>query len=200
MNRLGFGENMPSSGAGYLQVKNAKEQVQFRIAQTPAYSGKHFFQLEEGWDIQKCPRINDQEECEYCELYFKAKAEEKKLKDTDAEAAKKWTNKAREYQVSVTFYFPILNRNTGKFTVLQTTQGVRNKINAIAETGVDVFGREFILMNTGSKVPNDKYSVTQVDSADVKPLSEDEEAELVKAQEYDMDQINDGASAREESD
>ena len=95
-------------------------------------------------------------------------------------------------KVSITFYFPVLNREEGKFGILQTTRGVRNKINEFYENGTDVFSKDFVLRNTGSDSPKDLYSLTIVDSSDTPPLTEEEEEELKKAKEFDMSTINDG--------
>lgn len=199
MQTLNFGEQLPSSGNMYLRVKQKGDKITFRLAQNPAYVGKHFMTKPDGsWDVQGCPRINSQEECENCEAYFSGMAESKKLKETDAEAAKQIERDARKYSCAITFYFPVLNRDTEAFGVLQTTQGVRNKLNAQHEAGVDVFKKDWILMNTGSTNPNELYSLIPVDSADSKPLSEKETAEFEKAKEFDIMQINDGASQSDE--
>lgn len=200
LNTLSFGEDMPSSGNMYLRVKQKGDKVQFRIAQNPSYIGKHFLKKEEGWDVPSCPRINQQEECLNCEEYFKLMAEAKKFADTDKKKSEEFKKSARAFQPSTTFYFPILNRETGKFAVLQTTMGVRNKLNEFHESGVDVFKKEFVLRNTGSESPRDLYSLTIVDSADTEDLTEEEEIELINAQAYDMGKISDGSSSDESFD
>lgn len=201
---LAFGESMPGQGNLYLRVKKKGDQIQFRLAQNPTFVGKHFIEKETGWDVPGCPRINSQEECERCDLFFKAKAELKKLeatKPTDPESLetiKRLKNDVRQYGATVTFYFPILDRGTGRFGILQTTSGVRNKLNAQHEAGVDVFKKDWILRNTGSDNPNELYSLIPVDSADTKPFTEEEEAEFKKAQEFNPTEINDGASQADE--
>lgn len=199
MKSINFGEQLPSSGNIFLKVKQKGDQIRFRIAQNPVYSGKHFLLKENGgWDIQSCPRVNDGEECDKCELYFKGMAEAKKLRDTDPEESKKIEKEARVYSCAITFYFPVLNRDTESFGILQTTQGVRNKINLQHEAGVDVFKKEWILRNTGSTNPNEIYSLVPVDSADVKQFSEKEALEFEKAKNFDLMQINDGSSQTDE--
>jgi hypothetical protein len=201
MNSLEFGQDMPSAGNMYLRVKQKGDFVQFILGQKPSYVGKHFMEKENGWDVTSCPRINDNgEKCELCDLFFKAKAQEKKLKDAKApqDEIDTASKEARKYSCAITFYFPVLDRTTGKFGVLQTTQGVRSKINEFHENGTDVFAKEFILRNTG-KVGKDRYSLTMVDSADAKELTPEDMQEWQKAKEYDMNLINDGASQTDES-
>lgn len=205
-NTLEFGQALPSQGSMYLRVKNVGEYIQFRIGQNPTYVGKHFMQKENGWDVTGCPRVNSQEDCEICDLYFKAMAEAKKLQgdkkeaDLDAATAKKVKDikeSARPYGCSITFYFPVINRDTGKFGILQTTSGVRNKINEFHENGTDVLSKEFVLRKTDKK-GRDLYSLTIVDSADAKTMSPEDLVEYEKAQSYDMSSINDGLSQSDE--
>jgi hypothetical protein len=118
----------------------------------------------------------------------KFKAAEK-VDDDNAEV-KRMRQDARKYAVAIQFYFPILNRNDGKFAILQVTNGVRNKFNAQFENGVDVMNKEWILSNTGSASPAERYSLSLVDSADVKKLSPEEEEEFAKAKAYDLSQIS----------
>lgn len=195
---LAFGEQLPSAGNIYLKVKQKGDKVQFRIAQNPSYIGKHFIQKEDGWDVPGCPRINSQEECEMCELYFKGMAEAKKYKENDEKKYKELEKEVRKYKCSITFYFPVLNRDTEAFAILQTTQGVRNKINEIFESGVDIFKKDFILRNTGSDSPRDLYSVVAIDSADTKPLTDKEKQEFEKAKTFDMETLHDGLTTPEE--
>lgn len=199
-NTLDFGQDMPSTGGMYLKVKEKGDTIQFLIAKAPTYVGKHFLRKEDGWDVPGCPRINSQEDCDYCVKFFKAMAELKKLKEAKAPEAewKPLETEARKWGASTTFYFPVLDRATGKFGILQTTQGVRNQINAYHENGTDVLSKEFILRNTG-KPGKEKYLVTVVDSADTKDLSNEEVDEYAKAQAFDPSVINDGASNSDES-
>ncbi len=194
---LAFGQNMKSSGNFYVRVKEKGDQIIFRIAQAPAYSGKHFQQKEQGWDVTDCPRINNETECETCETYFQLMGEAKKIKDVDKTKYEKTVGEARRFNVAVAFYFPVLNRDTEEFAILQTTQGVRNKINEFHENGTKVFERDWILRNTGA-VGKDRYSVAPVDSADSDPLTDKEKVELKKAQDFDIQSINEGGVNQDE--
>lgn len=198
---LGFGQKLPSSGNTFLRLKGKGEKVQFKIAQEPVYDGKHFMQLsdpdtgEVKWEVTECPRIASGEECNYCEQYFEIMAMVKKFKqaekvDDDNAEVKRMRQDARKYAVAISHYFPILNRNDGKFAILQITNGVKNKFNAHFENGIDVMAKEWILSNTGSASPAERYSLSLVDSADVKPLTPEEEEEFAKAKAYDLSQIS----------
>jgi hypothetical protein len=202
MNNLAFGDNMPSAGNMYLRMKEKGDQIQFRLAQDPVYTGKHFTQKEDKtWDVVGCPRINAQEECDMCNLFFAAKAEQKKLKEAKDPTLQEQIDgldvECRKFNPSTTFYFPVLNRDTGKMGVLQTTMGTRNKINEFHEAGTDVFTKDFVLRNTG-KPGKERYSLTIVDSADTAVFTPEEEVEFEKAKSYDTMQINDGSSQSDE--
>lgn len=196
MQSLDFGQKMPSQGGNFIRVKNAGESVTFRIAQPPVYTGKHFLTTEDGkWNVVTCPRINENEECEHCKAYFDIMAQAKEAEaQGDKGASEELKKEARRggRQVSIEFYFPVLNRDTGHFGILQTTFGVRNKINEKFENGVKIYERDFVLKNTGSKSPRDLYLLDVVDSADSKPLTEDEMLELQKAKDYDLSRISSG--------
>lgn len=193
MKTLDFGSQLPSQGNFYIRLKEKGDQITFRLAQQPAYSGKHFMQTENGWDVSNCPRINNEEHCDTCDLYFKGMAESKKLKEASPEKAKETENEARKFKVAISFYFPVLDRGNEEFKIFQTTLGVRNRINELFESGFKIFDRDIVVRNTGSASPKDRYSVAPVDSADSNPLSEKEEEELKKAKLFDINEVNDGS-------
>lgn len=209
MNTIDFDSDMPSAGSLYLRVKEKGDQLQFRIAQNPGYEGKHFLQFtdpdtgEIKWEVPSCPRINDNSDCEYCDLFFAAKAEQKKLeamKPTDKESLDKiegLKKEARKYGAATTFYFPVLNRTTGKMGILQTTGGVRNKVKEFHDNGTNIFEKDFVLRNTG-KPGKERYALTMVDSADTAKFTDEEKAEYEKAQNFDLNTINDGSSQTDE--
>jgi hypothetical protein len=191
-----IGTPLPRSGGQFLRMKNAGDKVQFRIAQEPVFEGKHFMKTESGWDVTGCPRINENDSCELCDKFFSIKADEKKAKEIkDDASAKLLGNEARKYAVAIAYYFPILNRDTGKMTILQTTAGVKNEMDKKAGDGVKVFERDWVLRNTGSESPKDRYSLTVVDSAETKKIEGDEMAEFAKALNFDVLKINSGNTA-----
>lgn len=199
MIKLGFGEERPQSKGKYFRVKEKGDTITFRIAQEPVYTGQHFFRNGDGWDVPECPRINGGGDCEHCEKFFEAKALEKKAKEAkDSEAEKEASSIARHFSPSVTYYFPVLNRLTEEFVVLQTTEGVRNKINELFLAGTKVMERDLTLTNTG-KEKKDKYAVAVVDSSDSKEFTDKEKEEFEKAKEYDTSSINTGKGAQDES-
>lgn len=205
-NTLDFGAKLPSKGNQYLQVKEKGDKIQFRIAQSPTYTAKHFLQTDDGWDITLCPRINDQAECDKCELYFEAQGQIKKLlagrkkeelAQDEVKELKGLEGEARKWNAAIQFHFPVLNRQSGEFGILQTTMGVRNKINEFHENGTNVFEKDFVLRNTGG-VGRDRYSVTMVDSADTEDFTEEEVAEYEKAKKFDLNSLGGSSSQDEE--
>lgn len=206
---LAFGQSFPKSGGKFLRLKEKNDFVQFRIAQDPVYDGKHFQQVINaetgglGWDVSDCLRINEGLECELCSKFFEINDLIKKFKEAEKAGdehpeVKKMKTEARKYSASIQFYFPILDRGDGSFKILQTTNGVRNKLNAQYENGIDVKAKEWVLKNTGSTNPNEKYSLSLVDSADVKPLTEDEKEEWEKAKSYDLSQVSKSGGSEED--
>lgn len=205
-NALPFGEQMKStSGGNFLRVKQKGDTIKFRIAQAPVYSGKHFSPLvdketgDKKWDVFPCPRINNGEECETCEQFFKLKAQAKKAKETDDLKLEKDLNtQARNYSVAIQFFFPVLDRGTQEFGILQTTKGVRDRINEAHESGVNVLDKDWVLRNTGSDSPKDLYSIVAMDSKDTPPLTPKEDEEYLKAIAFDLNTINDGGNTQDE--
>jgi hypothetical protein len=192
-----IGTPTPRSGGQFLRMKQAGDKITFRIAQEPVFEGKHFMQAEDGsWTVTSCPRINDNDQCDLCDKFFSIKADEKKAKEIKDEASAKLLGKeARKYAPSTAYYFAILNRDTGKMGVLQTTMGVKNEMDKKAGDGVKVFDRDWVLRNTGSSSPKDLYSLTPVDSSETKKIEGDEIVEFEKALNYDMLKINSGSTA-----
>ena len=191
-----IGEQFNFSNDFYVSVKNKGDSIKFRIANDPVYEGKHFLMTKEGaWDVRLCPRINSDngEECELCNKYFEIIGAAKKYKDIDKDKYEKLRKKARNYNVSIQFYFPIVNRELEKFQILRTTKGVKDKIDRDYLSGVDVTKVDWVLTNTGSKSPRDLYSITRLDSADTKEFSDKEKEEFKKAQEFDMFSIAEGS-------
>lgn len=198
--KLEFGQERPKSQGKFFRVKEKGDTITFRIGQAPVYTGKHFIQKEDGWDVTECERITGGGECELCEKFFKAKAEEKKAHEAgDSETEKKAKGEARKYGASVIYYYSVLNRLTEEATFLQTTEGVHKQINNQFLAGVKILERDLILTNTGSDSPKDRYVIAVVDSADSKELTDKEKEELKKAQEVDLSAINEGKNVKDET-
>lgn len=195
MQRTEFGQDLPRSGGNFIRVKNTNDKVTFRLAQPPVHTGKHFLTTEDGkWNVVGCPRINENEECEHCNEYFNLMRMAKEAEASgDKGAATDLKEQARKNgrQVAIEFYYPVLNRDTGTFGILQTTYGIKKEIDAKYNNGVKVTERDMTLLNTG-KPAAARYSLEVVDSADTQPLSEQEQAEFQKAKDYDTSKINSG--------
>lgn len=198
-----FNTRVQSSSSNFLRLKNTNDEVRFRIAQIPVYMGKHFLQLTDQatgmvkWEVPECPRIATGDECEYCIEFFKVKAKQKRLlagrKPKDLEGADKkefdaLDNEARKVSPTIEHYFAILDRTDGKFKILQTTDGVKNKFITEAEAGTDIMDTEWLLKNTG-QVGVNKYLLKAIDSKHVQTFSPEEEEEWAKACGYDLSQI-----------
>lgn len=194
MQKTEFGQDIPRSGGNFLRVKNAGDKITFRLAQPPVHTGKHFLTDESGkWNVVGCPRINEAEECEYCESYFAIMAEAKEAEakgDKAASDALKETAREGGKQVALQFYYPVLNRDTESFGILQTTYGVKKKIDDMFNNGVKVTERDMVLGNTG-KPAAALYALTVVDSADSTALTEKEVEEYAKAKNFDTSTISD---------
>ena len=195
-----IGTPTPRSGGQFLRMKQANDKVQFRIAQEPVFEGKHFTQKEdETWSVTSCGRIDNGDDCDLCDKFFSIKAEEKLARESgDKDAAEALKKQARHYAATTIYYFSILNRDTSKAAILQTTMGVKNEMDKKALDGIKVFDRDWVLRNTGSASPKDRYSLTPVDSSETKKIEGDELAEFQKALDYNMMKINSGNTASDQ--
>lgn len=178
-----FGEKLNFSNNQFLKLKSKSDKVRFRLLGAPFIEGKHFFELEDGWDIQACPRINNREECQHCKKYFQIISG---LKKTDDKTMQKQIQKeADPFKVSISVYYPIIDRLSAEFKVLQTTMGVRGKIETEVELGTKVLNVDFDLLRT--ELPgSDYYKLARVDSAETTPLLPQEEEIVAK---YTPDQL-----------
>jgi len=168
-----FGENITFSTSKFTKLKSKGDKIQFRIIKAPFYDGKHFLKDENGnWDIHSCPRINERQDCPYCENFFKALKKAKK-DELDKKEADKLTN---PWKASISYYYPVINRETGNFEVFQTTSGVRNQIETEISLNAKTLKRDLVVLRT--EVPGNYYSLSIVDSSESKPLTEDEEAKF----------------------
>lgn len=194
-----YGEKVEfGSGSRFLKLKAKKDKVRFRLLGRPFIEGKHFIPKgmneETGkmdWEITPCPRVNEKAECNYCTRYMRGIGTANKTKDK--ELIKKAHQELDKYNASISVYYPIINRLTQEFTVLQTTLGVRNKIEAEAEIGTRVLAVDFDLMRT--EVPgSDYYKLSRVDSAETTPLTEAELALIEKNRGVKLDEIVNGSA------
>jgi len=194
MPSIDFGEQLPKAGGTYVNIKNAGDKVQFRILAKPFVEGNHFFGSAGNWDVQPCLRINNNADCVHCNrltVVKKAipKTESKEEYDRLLQIAKK---SVPGCDPGITFNFPIINRNTEVFAVYGATTGVRNKIDAELKLGTKVLEVDFLVLNTGNK-GKDKFSLTRLDSAFTRPLSEKENAIKSNFVYADFEKLVDGS-------
>lgn len=176
----------------FVALKAKGEKIVFRLAQpTYTYDAKHFSQEADGkWVVVDCPRIMLNEDCHNCETYFEYAKEIKALKEQkgSADKVKKLENEARKFKAKTTFNYAILNRDTKQAQILQVSLMIRLKIDELFNAGFSVVGSDFIYTRT-EKPGNEYYSFLRKDSADVQPLDEEEEKELKKAEEFDLEKM-----------
>jgi len=182
-----YGEKLSFSASKFTKLKSKGDKIKFRLLGKPFYDGKHFMEDGDGWDVRPCPRINEGAECETCELFFAAHRSAKK-EGLDKKETDKLTS---EFKPTISFYFPVLNRESQEFEVFQTTQGVRNQIEAQAELGTKIMERDLIVIRT--ETPGSSYySLSVVDSSETEPLSVREKTEVKKGKKVDLSEYING--------
>jgi hypothetical protein len=185
-----YGTPFDQGNSQFFKLKSKGDKLQFRLLGAPFVEGKHFFETADGWDIQDCPRINDKAECEHCNKYFSIIAKAKKTGDESM--LKQARKEAEKYKCSVSFYFPVLDRNAEKFRIFKSAQSVRAKIETEVEMGTKVLEVDFIVMRTEQPGTN-YYSLTRVDSAQTKKLTEDEKLEVEKYKSINLEELISGS-------
>ena len=196
MPKVMFGQKINFGGANndFIRLKEKGEKFQLRFVASGQYEGIHFIKQQDG-SIKRsfCPRImtGGQKDCEICQLYFQAYNEAKEEQDKNIK--EKLLKEAREnFGVTMKFYFPVLDRTagagTGKASVLQTCLSVRSKLELMVEAGINVTASEFVLTRT-EQPGSDYYSLIRLDSAEVKKLTKEEEAEVEKAKGIDLEAL-----------
>lgn len=187
-----FGEKISFGASKFTKLKSKGDKIHFRILGKPFYDGKHFMEdsnSDSGWDVVPCARINEGGECEICEMFFKAHRSAKK----DGLDKKETDKLTQPFKPAISFYYPVLNRETEEFEVFQTTQGVRNQIEAKIELGIKVMDKDLIVVRTEQPGSN-YYSLDIVDSADTKEFSGKEQAEVEKGQKVKLEDYINGQS------
>jgi len=188
-----WGDKQSFSASKFIKLKSKGDRIQFRILGNYHYDGKHFQEdssQDSGWTITPCSRINDGAECEICEMFFAAHKSAKK-EGLDRKETDKLTN---PFKPAISYYFPVLNRDTEEFQVFQTTAGVKNQVDAKLEISPNNLERDMVVVRTETP-GSGYYSLDIVDSADTKPLSDKEKAEMKKGQEANMEEYVNGTSS-----
>jgi len=173
------------------------QKITLRILEKGFYNAKHFTQKDDGsWDIFYCPRLMKDEECEYCEQYFAKNKELKELEESkDKNAIKALKKEIRKFKPSVRWYFPILNRDTHKAIILETSFSVRNKLEEFSKAGIDILASDFILVRT-EKPGSDYYTLIRKDSKDTPELTGEEAEEITKCLGWDIEEIVQGKESK----
>lgn len=190
-----FGQKISFGNDIYCQLKAKGDKVHFRFLDKPYYDGKHFLKFSDGsFNVVDCNRINKNEECAECNHYYElmkqAKAnpaEEKKLKE-----------EAKAFRSKITFYFPILDRDKKLFRILQTTSGVRAKVESDIDDGIKVLEKDYVLTRT-EEPGADYYKLNRLDSADTKPLDSVEQNEITKSKQVTLSELIGGKGKAEEN-
>lgn len=160
-----------------FKLKTKGQSITFRLAKEGYYfEGLHFSKGDDGkFKVTHCPRVESQEHCDTCDLFFKA------------QSAKDET-KMREYKAGVNIFYMVLDRSDSTLKVLQTTMGVQKKIKQlIAEwraVGKNI--SDFDLKLTRTEEAGNYYDLKQIDSSISPKLTAIEEDELQKAEEMNL--------------
>lgn len=172
----------------FLELKAKGEKIVFRLVASGVYDGKHFLQDGDRWQVTYCPRIMEKATCEKCEKYFELADALKELKESKAPAdeIKEMEKTVRKFRPTIRFYYPVVNRDTHKAGILKTSLSVRLKIEDYFNAGVDVFGSDFVLTRT-EKPGADYYALIRKDSKDAEDLTEEEQAESMKATAWNLE-------------
>lgn len=193
-----FGEEVKIGGGNlFVSLKDKDEKIKYRILGKPYYDGIHFISKgEKQWDRIGCPRVNDGSPCDYCNQYFDIlnAVEDKK----DKTAMDKAKETARPYQATITFYYPIINRDIKQFQIFKTKKSVRDYIEGEAKNGVPVLERDFITTRTENP-GSGYYSTSRVDSADSQPLTPAELDAIADYKTKSLEKIIYGASQDDSS-
>lgn len=180
-----FGEKFSTSRSKFLKLKGVNEKVRLRFLGAPFVEGKHFDQNpDDSWNVTPCPRINEKADCPTCERYFEIMARAKKT--GDEKVIKEAKKEARKYQSAISFYFPVLNRDTCEFAIFQSKLSVKNQLEDELAAGTKVLDSDFVVMRTESNGLV-RYPVKKVDSSDTPPLTLEEKEEVKKYKTINME-------------
>jgi hypothetical protein len=177
----------------FVSLTKKGESITARIVKSGVYDGKHFQQNDDkSWKITYCPRIMEGLDCDLCQQMFEIKREIKSLKEKKPKnyesKIETYSKEARAFTPKVTFYYPIINRETGEAQLFKTTLSVRLKLEEYFAQGFDLLKGDFIISRT-EQSPANFYSVLRKDSADVKPFTEDEKKAFEKANAWDLEEM-----------
>lgn len=181
MPSIGFDEdiNLPGVRSQFISLENKGEKIRFRIANKAHYRGQHWIP-DEDLPID-CPRVNNDEYCEYCEKFENGELPPGVEVDEKGKIVKgrNW------YKPSIQFLYPILNRDTGESQIFQTTLMVHMDIREAAKAGIDVYKSDWqVTRNEGS--PAKYYSTVRLDPI---PLTKEDKVALEQAKKIEFETI-----------
>ncbi len=173
----------------FLELKSKGEKVTIRIANSDYYyEGKHFQESDGEWTVTNCSRINEEQTCDLCEQYFEINREIKEVKKAkDEKKVKELDKEARKVKANLSFYYPVLDRDTGLAAIFKTSLMVRLGLEEKKEDGVDILNSDFVVKRT--EKPGSYYTLTKVDSAEVVKFTKEEKEELEKAKKMNVGEI-----------
>jgi hypothetical protein len=178
-----FGTEFKTSSSQFVSLKSKGDQLRFRLLGAPYVEGKHFSQNEDDtWEVTGCPRINDKSECETCNKYFEIVMKAKKT--GDQKLIEQANKEARKYKVGISFYFPVIDRNEGKFVIFNSRKIVKDAIDAELAMGTKILERDWIVLRT--EIPGKYYTIKVVDSSDNPPFTDEEKEEVAKFKKMDL--------------
>lgn len=188
---VNYGDPFNTGGSQFLKLKSKGDKVRIRLLGSPFVEGKHFFELDAGqWDIRPCPRINDGDHCDHCSKYFELVSKAKK--EGDKKELERVQKENRSLKAAISFYFPVLNRDTAEFNIFQSVLSVRNQIEAEVEIGTKVLEVDFVVLRTEAPGAG-YYKVSRVDSSDTPPLSPEEKDAIKEYKKIDLAQLINGS-------
>lgn len=204
MPSLKIGQKADFEQGLFVSLRKKGDSLTIRLLGDLYYNGVHFSDLGNNtFETAPCKRINFGEECPTCEKYTKVMAPVRKLKE-QMKSLKSNKDKAvieaqikdiqeiaKPFKVKMNFYYPILNRDTGKAQIFKTSLQVRIKIDLENESGTDVFAYDWVVKRIEEN-PQNYYSLVRVDSAKMRPLTDEEKKEIEKASAWNMGELIDG--------
>lgn len=187
MPNFNMGETLNIDNGGlFIKLKAKGDKVKFRLIKGGYYDGKHFIKKEDGWVVTPCPKIMNEEHCDYCEQYFTLRNEANAIEDKTAKEKK--LKEADFYRVKMTFYYPIIDRDTGLGKILKTTLSVRQDLETEFKDGIDVYEYDYVLTRT-EESPAKYYKLTRKDSKECIDLTSDEIKEMGKIGSMDLEEV-----------
>lgn len=192
MPQANFGEKTNADRrGGFIKLKDKGETFRIRFIRPDFfYDGKHFTELaDHKWDIQGCPRINEDNYCDTCEKAQEILSTLNGVKDENERKAIK--EKAKPFQPSISFYYPVIDRADETAKILQVSMGIRIKLEERLKKGEEVLKYDYDITRT-EKPGSEYYTLERVDSAETKELTEREKVEVADAIKWDLSKMVEG--------